>query len=131
MSKPYGMDLRERAVSSVLKEGLSRHAAATRYQVAVSTVIAWVRRYQETGSAAPGQIGGYKPKAIRGEHEAWLLERIDRGNFTLRGLVVELGERGLKTNYRAVWDFVHARKLSFKKNTGGWRAGPSGRRAKA
>ena len=131
MSKPYGMDLRERAVSSVLKEGLSRHAAAARYQVAVSTVIAWVRRYQETGSAAPGQIGGYKPKAIRGEHEAWLLGRIDRGNFTLRGLVIELAERGLKTNYRAVWDFMHAHKLSFKKNTGGWRTGPSGRRAKA
>ncbi|MGH9694275.1 MAG: IS630 family transposase [Bryobacteraceae bacterium] len=115
MSKPYGMDLRERAVSSVLKEGMSRHAAAARYQVAVSTVIGWVRRYQETGSAAPGQIGGYKPKAIRGEHEAWLLGRIERGNFTLRGLVIELAGRGLKTSYRAVWDFMHAHKLSFKK----------------
>jgi transposase len=125
------MDLRERAVLSVLKGGLSRHAAAARYEVAVSTVIGWVRRYQETGSVAPGQIGGYKLKAIRGEHHDWLLARIERGGFTLRGLVAELAGRGLKTNYRAVWDFVHAQKLSFKKNRGGWRAGSSGRRAKA
>jgi putative transposase len=59
------------------------------------------------------------------------LGRIDQDSFTLRGLVAELAARGLKTNYRAVWDFVHAQKRSFKKNAGGWRAGPSGRRAKA
>ena len=131
MGRAYAMDLRERVVSSVVNEGLSRRAAADRFDVGISAVIAWVRRFLETGSAAPGQMGGHKLRAIRGEHEEWLLGRIERGNFTLRGLVVELGERGLKTNYRAVWDFMHAHKLSFKKNAGGWRAGPSGRRAKA
>jgi len=30
-------------------------------------------------------------------------------------LVVELGERGLKVDYRSVWEFVHAEKLSHKK----------------
>jgi putative transposase len=125
------MDLRDRVVASVVKQGLSRRAAAARFNVGVSTVVVWVKRFLETGSAAPGKMGGHKQRAIRGEHEVWLLQRIDRGGFTLRRLVVELGERGLKTNYRAVWDFMHAHKLSFKKNTGGWRAGPSGRRAKA
>jgi putative transposase len=109
------MDLRERVVASVVKEGLSRRATAERFSVGVSTVIAWVGRFLETGSVAPGQMGGHKPRAIRGEQEVWLLERIERGDFTLRGLVQELAGRGLKTNYRAVWDFVHARKLSFKK----------------
>jgi len=33
----------------------------------------------------------------------------------LRGLVAELAERGLKVDYRTVWSFVHAEKLSFKK----------------
>jgi putative transposase len=37
----------------------------------------------------------------------------------LRGLVAELAERGLKVDYRSVWEFVHAEKLSFKKR-GGW-----------
>ena len=33
----------------------------------------------------------------------------------MRGLVAELAERGLKVDYWAVWNFVHAEKLSFKK----------------
>ena len=33
----------------------------------------------------------------------------------MRGLVAELAERGLKVDYRSVWNFVHAEKLSFKK----------------
>ena len=111
--------------------GLSRNEAARRFGVGISTVIHWVRRFRETGSVAPAQIGGYKPKAIRGEHQVWLAERVQRGAFTLRGLVAELADRGLKVDYRSVWDFVHAHKLSFKKNTGGWRTRSSGHRAEA
>jgi hypothetical protein len=36
-------------------------------------------------------------------------------DFTLRGLVDELAERGLNVDYRSVWNFVHEEKLSFKK----------------
>jgi putative transposase len=49
----------------------------------------------------------------------------------LRGLVAELAERGLKVDYRSVWDFVHSEKLSFKKKRGGWRTRPSRRGAAA
>jgi hypothetical protein len=42
--------------------------------VGVSTAINWVRRLRETGSVAPGQMGGHKPKSIAGAHRAWLLE---------------------------------------------------------
>ncbi len=43
-----------------------------------------------------------------------LLERITEP-FTLRGLVVELAERGLKVDYRTVWAFVRRTGYSFKK----------------
>ena len=66
MAKPYSMDLRERVIAAVDEEGMSRRAAAARFGVGVSTVIAWVRRLRETGSVAPGQMGGHKPKSIRG-----------------------------------------------------------------
>ena len=115
MGKPYSIDLRERAVAAVLKEGLSRHELAARFGIAPSTVINWVRRFGETGSVAPGQMGGRKPKAIAGEHAAFLARRVRDGAFTLRGLVGELAARGLKADYRSVWNFVHAEKLSFKK----------------
>ena len=114
MGKPYSMDLRERAVAAVLRDGLSRHESAARFRVAPSTVINWVRRVEETGSVAPGQMGGHKPKAIAGEHAAFLARRVQDGAFTLRGLVAELAARGLKVDYRSVWNFVHAEKLSFK-----------------
>jgi putative transposase len=129
MAKPYSVDLRERVVAAV-EGGLSRRAAAARFGVGVSTAIAWVRRLRERGSAAPGQMGGHKPKAIRGEHEVWLRQRLGEREFTLRGLVAELADRrGLRVDYRAVWNFVHAEKLSFKKNrarprTGSPRRGP-------
>ncbi len=116
MAKAYSMDLRERVVAAVEKDGLSRHEAASRYGVAVSTAIKWLQRFRRTGSAAPGQMGGHKPRAIRGEHEAWLRQRMGERDFTLRGLVAELAARGLRVDYHSVWDFVHREKLSFKKN---------------
>lgn len=130
MGKPYSLDFRKRAVATVLTGGVSCHEAAERFGVAASTVIGWVRRQRETGSLAPGKMGGHRAKAISGEHRVWVLERIKAGDFTLRGLVAELADRGLKVDYRSVWEFVHAEKLSFKKKRGGWRA-RSSRRGKA
>ncbi len=124
MPKPYSIDLRERVVAAVETGKLPRRQAAAQFGVGVSTAINWVRRFRETGSVAPGQMGGHKPKAIRDAHRAWLLGRI-RGeqDFTLRGLVAELAERGLKVDYRTVWSFVHDENLSFKKNRSGQRTG--------
>jgi transposase len=90
--------------------------AAKQFGVGISTANTWVKRVRETGSVAPGKMGGHRPKRISGEHRLWLLQRIKDGDFTLRGLVCELGERGLKVDYRSVWEFVHAEKLSFKKS---------------
>ena len=129
MGRPYSVDLRERVVASVLQAGSSRNKTAAQFAVAVSTVIAWVTRYQETGSVEPGQMGGHKPKSIRGEHEVFMTQRLREGPFTLRGLVRELADRGLKVDYRSVWNFVHAEDLSYKKNRSGQRARPARRRA--
>ena len=115
MAKPYSIDLRERVVAAVEQGGLSRRRAAACFGVSYSSAIEWVRRFRETGSVAPGQMGGHKPKKISGEHRAWLLQRCKEKAFTLRALVTELAERGLKVDYRSVWEFVHAEGLSHKK----------------
>jgi putative transposase len=121
MGAPYSLDLRTRVVAAI-KGGMSRNKAAKQFGVAISTAINWARLEEETGSIEPGQMGGHKPKAISGEHAAWLQQRIRTNDFTLRGLVAEFAGRGLKVDYRSVWEFVHAEKLSFKKKRGGWRA---------
>src|ERR1700686_4618952 len=114
MGKPYSLDLRRRVVVAI-EAGMSRNQAAKQFGVAISTAIGWMQRVEQTGSVAPGQMGGHKPKAISGEHAAWLSQRIGAADFTLRGLVAELGERGLKVDYRSVWEFVHAEQLTYKK----------------
>ncbi len=125
MARPYSVDLRERVVGAVVRGGLTCRQAAAQFGVGISTAISWVRRFRETGSVATGKMGGYKPKAIAGEHRAWLLQRVEDEDFTLRGLVAELAGRGLAVDYHSVWNFVHAEKLSFKKKRGGWRTRPS------
>jgi putative transposase len=131
MAKPCSNDLRERVVAAVEEDGLSRHQAAARFSVGVSSVIRWVTRFRETGSVAPDKMGGNRPKTIRGEHRDWLIQRCKEKDFTLRGLVVELAARKVIVDYRSVWEFVHAEKLSFKKKRASQRTRPARCRAKA
>jgi putative transposase len=117
MSKPYSMDLRERVVAAVQRDGLSQRQAAARFGVGDATAINWLKRVETRGSVAPGQIGGHKPRTLVGDHRDWLLARCRAADFTLRGLVVELAaERGLKVDYRTVWTFVHEEGLTHKKS---------------
>jgi transposase len=80
-------------------------------RISPSCVSKWTKRKRETGSLAPAQIGGYKPRTLSGESADWLRARIAAGPFTLRGLSAELAEREIKTHSRAVWVFVHAEGL--------------------
>ncbi|MGQ0559631.1 MAG: IS630 family transposase [Sphingosinicella sp.] len=113
MTRPYSMDLRERAVARVLA-GESVRSVAAALSISAASVVRWSQRHRRTGSAAPGKIGGHR-RPVLGAHRAWLLERATR-DFTLRGLVGELGEQGVKVDYVQVWRFVHAEGLSFKKS---------------
>ena len=132
MTKPYSMDLRERVVAAVEQEGMSRHQAAARFGVAISSAIRWVARFRKTGSAAPSKMGGYKPKTLRGEHAAWLIARCQEKDFTISQLIEELWDiRGLKVDRRSVWEFLHLHGLSHKKNRMRKRAGPAGRQKAA
>jgi putative transposase len=131
MGKPYSLDLRERVVAAVEKEGMSRHQAAARFGVAISTAIKWVHRFRVRGSVAADKVGGNRPKTLQGEVRDRLIQRCKERDFTLRGLVAELAEQGIKVDYRSVWEFVHAEKLSFKKNRAAKRTGSTGHRPEA
>ena len=116
MARPFSTDLRERVVSAVEEGGLSRRQAAAQFGVGVSTVISWVKRFRETGSVEPAQMGGYR-RALLSDHRAFVHARFgEQPDLTLRGLQQELADRGIEVSYGAVWNFVHAEGLSFKKN---------------
>jgi putative transposase len=81
MGAPYSLDLRERVVAAVAS-GVSRRAAAERFDVSISTAIRWTRRMKETGSSA--------------------------APITLNALLSELHARGVRVSYYGVWHFVTA-----------------------
>ena len=116
MTAPYSIDLRSRALARKAAGETHREIAAA-LQISPSCVSKWTRRERETGSLAPARIGGYKPRTLSGENAEWLRERVASGPVTLRGLTAELAARGIKTQPRAVWVFLHAEGLSFKKNS--------------
>ncbi|MCA3385543.1 MAG: transposase, partial [Roseomonas sp.] len=105
MTRPYSMDLRERAIARVMA-GESVRTVAAALSISAATVVRWSQRYRASGSLAPGKVGGHKPRLLTGELRDWLLDRT-KTDFTLRGLVAELAERGVKVDYVQVWRFAH------------------------
>ncbi len=124
MTRPFSEDLRERAMAR-FEAGETTRSIAAALKISPSCVSKWMKRKRETGSLAPGQVGGHKRPTLRGEPAEWLRERCRLGPFTTRGLVAELAGRGIKSDRRAVWVFLRAEGLSFKKNRAAGRADPA------
>ena len=116
MTRPLSNDLRERVVAAV-QGGESCRSVASRFGVAVSSVVKWSQRHRATGSVAPGQMGGHR-KRVLVPHRAFILERISQvPHLTLHGLKDELATRGVEVSHNAVWLFLRREGLRFKKNT--------------
>ena len=118
MTRPYSDDLRSRVARAVEAGGTCR-AVAARFGVGVSTVVRWAQRLRVTGSVSPKPMGGARRRAFVAERD-WLLGRLlEKPDITLRALVAELEERGVKASYGAVWRFCAREGLTFKKRRSG------------
>ena len=114
MPKPYSSDLRQRAIALV-EDGQSRSAVARLLNLSKSVVILWAKDYRETGKQAAKPMGGRRRFALLSERD-WLLARIAAApDLTGMALRAELAERGVKVSYDAVWRFLRAERLTFKK----------------
>jgi transposase len=117
-------------VAAVAAGESCREVAAT-FQVSVASVVKWSKRFRATGSAAARPMGGNRPYALAAERE-WLLKRLSQQpDVTLRALLAELAERGIKVSYYAVWHFFEHEGISFKKKPSRQRTGPPRRRQTA
>lgn len=116
MGRVLSNDLRERVVAAVLA-GDSCRSVASRFGVAVSSVVKWSQRYRATGSVAPGKIGGHR-KPVLEPHRAFIVERIAQmPHITLHALKDELAARGVRVSHNTVWQFLRREGLRFKKNS--------------
>jgi transposase len=57
MTAPLSNDLRLRVVRAI-EAGLSRRAAAAKFDVSIASAVRWHQRYTRTGSIEPDAIGG-------------------------------------------------------------------------
>jgi putative transposase len=114
MARPLSLDLRERIIGAV-EGGLSRRAAAERFRTSVSCVIKLVQRWKETGSAAPGRMGGHKEFALA-EHEGLVLQLYEaQPDITLDELHARLVAARVKVGRTSIHRFLKALGLTRKK----------------
>ena len=125
MTAPLSQDLRQRVVRAV-ETGSSRRQAAERFAVSASAAIKLMRRVRETGSTAPGQIGGHRRPML--EPHADLIRALvaSKAGITLKEIQAALAQRGIAVKaLSTIADLLHRLGLSHKKSASSRRAGPA------
>ncbi len=115
MTAALSNDLRERLVRAV-EQGSSATAVARRFDVSASAVVKLMRRVRDTGSVAPGKIGGYRTPLLDG-HEAVLRELTTaRPGITLAEMQAALRKRDIMPgSLSTVWSALRRIGLTHKK----------------
>ena len=130
MARAYSQDLRDRVIDAVESEGLSRRAAARRFGVSAAAAIKWLQRFHRTGERGSAGTGGHRPSKVQ-PHRAWVVAMVAaQPDITLAALAARLWtERGVRVDTGMLSRFFKGVGISFKKKSGGLRAGPAGHRA--
>jgi len=76
MSKALSVDLRERVVAAIAAGASCR--AAARFGVSAASAIRWRALARETGSVAPGRLGGDRRSARIEAHAPLILRLVDQ-----------------------------------------------------
>ena len=95
MTAPLSQDLRERIVRAV-DDGSTIRQAARRFAVSASAAIKLMRRFRQTGSTAPAQIGGHRRPLL--EPHAELIRTLValQPRITLTEIQAALAEHGIE-----------------------------------
>jgi transposase len=126
MTKPLSDDIRKRLIDAVA-QGMSRRAAAARYNVAPSAAIKLFQHWQETGTIAPRPQGGDMRSDRIEVHAEVILKLIaETVDITLVEIAEHLErEHGEQFAPSVIWRFLDRRDLTYKKNRARQRAGAS------
>ncbi len=122
MGKAHLDELRERVVAAVAA-GMSRHQAAARFQMGVSSAIRWVALKAETGGIGQRPRGG-KPRSPLAPHTDWLVALIAAENDLTLARIGQrlLNDRGVRTNEASIRRLFKRNRITVKKNTARQRA---------
>ncbi len=110
-------DLRKRVVEAVVSGGLSRNAAAQRFDVSIASAVRWVKRYETTGEISPEPSGGDRRSGRIEVQRDYLLGLIRRRpDITLLEIQERLIENcGERFAVSVLWRFFDRHNITFKK----------------
>lgn len=115
MARALSIDLRHRVLKA-MRNGLTTHAAAERFGVAIATAVRW-RSRDRSGQSDPLPMGGDR-RSARIEAEAdFLLALINKtDDMTLHEMRRRLAEeRRLQVGVGTLWRFFDRRGITWKK----------------
>jgi transposase len=122
MPKPYSQDLRDRVIDAVAKGGMSRRAAARRYQISESIAVKWLERVERQGSREPVGHGGHRASKLMPHREFLEAARTGKPDITLQELCDRLlAERDVTADTSMMSRFFRRIGVTFKKRPS-WRA---------
>jgi transposase len=129
MVKSLSEDLRGRLIRAV-EGGMSRRAAAARFEVSPSSAVRWMKAWQDTGVAeAKRQGGDRRSLRIEGFSEIIFAAIARKVDITLVELTELLREQhGQRFAPSTLWRFLDRHAMTLKKNGARRRADQSRRR---
>jgi transposase len=114
MARPYSVDLRTRIVRAV-EAGLSRRAAAAKFEVSVSFVVKLMQRWRARGTLEPERIGGRKRASLAAHGERVQALLAAEPDLTIAELRSRLAAAGVAVSRSALGRFLIAAGLTRKK----------------
>ena len=125
MPRSYSGDLRERVIEAV-ETGASRREAAERFEISASSLVRWLQRWREVGSAAPKPRGG-SVSPLEEFAERILALVAEQPDLTLEETLAELRKQRIRTSRSSLWRFLDRHDITLKKKPAGGGTG-TGRR---
>jgi transposase len=115
MTAPLSNDLRLRVVQAI-ENGLSRRAAAAKFDISVASAVRWHQRFRRTGSVVPDAIGGDHHSHRAEAHAVRVLGWVDeRRDLTLVEIRDRLAEEGHVFAPATIWRLLDRHNYTVKK----------------
>ena len=132
MGRPLSTDIRLRLVRGV-EDGDSRRGVAAQFDVAPSTAVRVVARFEATGSVEPVKQGRPPGSGKLGPHKDFLIAQVGRTpDITMAELAAVLEtECGVDVDPTCIGKLLRAAGFTYKKNAAGQRARAQRRESRA
>jgi transposase len=129
MPKSYSGDLRKRVIEAV-EAGASRHEAAERFEISVSSAVKWLRAWRDHGVSGAKPCGGSR-SVLEDYKERILAVIAEQPDRTLDEIIAVMRKRRIPGSRTALWRFLDRHGVTFKKKPAGSRATSRGRGPRA